>query len=306
MKVVNIYLSYSNRDYLIKDRLLNPLKILESQGITKIFTSKHTPENDKTFLQSLSNSKIILLLISTNYISDDFIIKNEHPIIFGTKHTNDKLVFSILLDSCSWTMFPNFVKTQFLNDVRKPLLNNPNQEIEISSISNKIINLTKAIINKISKIKDEEIRVAPTNKLEQSTELAKSEIFISHCNYDNDFVELLKIKLEQKGISVWIDFDRLEPGYNWKLEIDKAIKRAKTIIVIMTPEARESEYVTYEWSFAIGCGKRIIPILLRETSLHPKLASIQYLNFTNFNSRPWNKLIENVKIHKPKIKILKK
>lgn len=58
----------------------------------------------------------------------------------------------------------------------------------------------------------------------------------------------------------------------------------------MSPEARASEYVTYEWAFAWGCSKKIIPLMLRETSLHPRLATLQYLDFSNRLSRPWDRL----------------
>jgi HEAT repeat protein len=62
--------------------------------------------------------------------------------------------------------------------------------------------------------------------------------------------------------------------------------------VVMTPKAKESEYVTYEWAFAWGAGVRVIPILLKPTELHPRLEALQYLDFTNRMARPWDKLIE--------------
>jgi len=63
----------------------------------------------------------------------------------------------------------------------------------------------------------------------------------------------------------------------------------------MTPEARKSEYVTYEWSFAWGKGKKIFPIMLKQTQLHPRLESLQYLDFTNRTTRPWDKLVDSIK-----------
>ena len=60
----------------------------------------------------------------------------------------------------------------------------------------------------------------------------------------------------------------------------------------MTPAAKASEYVTYEWAFAWGAGIKVIPILLKETELHPRLETLQNLDFTNRNARPWDALIE--------------
>ena len=67
------------------------------------------------------------------------------------------------------------------------------------------------------------------------------------------------------------------------------------MIAIMTPDARKSEYVTYEWAFAWGKGKPIFPIMLKQTQLHPRLESLQYLDFTNRTTRPWDKLISSIK-----------
>lgn len=119
------------------------------------------------------------------------------------------------------------------------------------------------------------------------------------CNPDNtlhnkiisDFAELLKLKLEKEGLSAWIDIERLPVGEDWRHEIDNAIKSAAALIVIMSPDSRQSEYVTYEWAFAWGHGTSVIPILLKETSMHPRLSSLQYLDFTNRIARPWDKLI---------------
>ncbi len=97
------------------------------------------------------------------------------------------------------------------------------------------------------------------------------EFFISHSKKNGDFAELLKLKLESEGHKGWIDIDKLSPGVDWRSGIDDAIKNSTGIIAIMSPDGRKSEYVTYEWAFAWGTGKRIIPIMLHQTSLHPSV-----------------------------------
>lgn len=103
--------------------------------------------------------------------------------------------------------------------------------------------------------------------------------------------ELLKLRMAQQGYTVWIDSDRLGPGIDWREEIDQAIKKSRALIAVMSVEARASEYVTYEWAFAWGAGVKIIPIMLKETPLHPRLATLQYLDFTKRTARPWDRLL---------------
>ncbi len=119
-------------------------------------------------------------------------------------------------------------------------------------------------------------------------------IFVSFKHEDVDFADNVQSRLQREGFTTWAD-SKIGAGDEWRTAIDDAIKNAFALIVIMTPEAKASEYVTYEWAFAWGVGIRVIPIMLRPTQLHPRLEALQYLDFSNVNSRPWDRLIEEVK-----------
>lgn len=121
-----------------------------------------------------------------------------------------------------------------------------------------------------------------------------AQVFISYKGEDVDFAENVRSRLGREGSDVWTD-SRIAAGEEWRNAIDVAIRNSVALIVIMTPEAKASEYVTYEWTFAWGIGIKVIPIMLRPTTLHPRLEALQYLDFTNIKSRPWDKLIEEVR-----------
>jgi hypothetical protein len=119
-------------------------------------------------------------------------------------------------------------------------------------------------------------------------------VFISYKNEDLDFAENVISRLEKAGFTTWAD-SKIGAGEEWRTAIDIAIKNALALVVIMTPEAKASEYVTYEWAFAWGVGIKVIPIMLRSTLLHPRLEALQYLDFANAKTRPWDKFIEEVR-----------
>ena len=120
-------------------------------------------------------------------------------------------------------------------------------------------------------------------------------VFISYSHANGDFAEILRTRLEGSGFNVWTDEDRLLAGEDWRNGIDKAIRSACALIVVMTPSAKASEYVTYEWAFAWGVGVKVIPILLEPTPLHPRLEVLQYLDFSIRSARPWDKLLALLK-----------
>jgi HEAT repeat protein len=130
----------------------------------------------------------------------------------------------------------------------------------------------------------------------EDTKLAgkRRHVFISFKHEDLDFAENVSIRLERAGFATWAD-SHIETGREWRAAIDLAIHDSFALIVIMTPEAKSSEYVTYEWAFALGKGIRIVPLLLRPTQMHPCLETLQYLDFTNARSRPWERLIAEIK-----------
>lgn len=118
-------------------------------------------------------------------------------------------------------------------------------------------------------------------------------VFVSYKHEDGDFADVLKHKLVDAGFDVWTDIN-LQAGEAWREGIDQAIKQSFALIVVMTPQAKESEYVTYEWACAWGVGVKVIPVLLEPTELHPRLEALQHLDFTSRRIRPWDNLIKRV------------
>jgi HEAT repeat protein len=117
-------------------------------------------------------------------------------------------------------------------------------------------------------------------------------IFISYHRAEADFATVLRLELEKAGHTVWIDDHAISPGADWRSEIDQGIQTATALIAVMTPEAARSEYVTYEWAFALGRGILVIPVVLRAATLHPRLDALQYLDFSTHDARPWSRLLE--------------
>lgn len=121
-------------------------------------------------------------------------------------------------------------------------------------------------------------------------------VFISYCHEDGDFADVLRSKLEAAALPTWTDSD-LRGGQMWRAEIDLAIREALALVVVGSPESMHSDYVAYEWSFALGAGVNVVPILLRLSSdaLHPALQARQCIDFTRREARPWDLLFRAIK-----------
>jgi hypothetical protein len=120
-------------------------------------------------------------------------------------------------------------------------------------------------------------------------------VFISYKHEEQDFVEMLIRQLEAAGFPVWLDTERLRAGENWREAINEAIRDSFALILVISPDSKRSEYVTYEWAYAQGAGVKVIPVLLKPTEkLHPQLEILQYLDFTDRARPSWDKLLRRL------------
>ena len=120
-------------------------------------------------------------------------------------------------------------------------------------------------------------------------------VFLSYSTKDYFFAELTEIKLAEAGISLWRDQGKLVAGTDWRQGIENGISNSLAVLVALSESSTTSSYVTFEWAYAIGKGKPVIPLKLMDCSVHPKLETIQYLDFSVSHALPWESLIERIR-----------
>lgn len=106
-----------------------------------------------------------------------------------------------------------------------------------------------------------------------------SHIFISYSHKDKKYVEKLEKKLIEEGFNVWIDH-RIDFGSRWTAEIEKAIDTCDAYIVVMSEDAKKSEWVQREVIHAERRRKPFFPLLL-SGEFWFSLGDIQYVDITN-------------------------
>jgi predicted nucleotide-binding protein len=301
MTETKVFISYSHEDELWKEKLFNSLRVLErNKAVTLWDASNLTPGSNwgEEIENELQQSDIAILLVSASFLASDFIVNRELPALLKRRQKEGLAIIPVLIEECLWDFVPGIAELQFANGTSKPLssLSAVERDKALLSITQLIANLSEALAERANTggASSEGYRkeISSATQTRQREQKRKGHIFISHSKEDGDFAELLKLRLEREGYQAWVDSDRLDPGTDWREEIDQGIRGALLVIAVMTPDARISEYVTYEWAFAWGYGKKVIPIMLRQTTLHPRLATLQYLDFTNRIARPWSRLFE--------------
>jgi WD40 repeat protein len=107
------------------------------------------------------------------------------------------------------------------------------------------------------------------------------QIFISYSKKDSDFAHKLADDLEAAGFKVWID-KSIGGGDLWRETIEKNLKAASQVIIVVSPNSMGSQWVQHEGSLAYGWGKKLYPILIEPTdTLPPWLEEYQWIDFVN-------------------------
>lgn len=89
------------------------------------------------------------------------------------------------------------------------------------------------------------------------------DIFLSYSRKDHDLMVQIKMHLENAGVRVWTDEGIKVGTPNWQIAIDKAIQEIKAMVVILSPDAKDSKWVREELSYAQNQQKQIYPLLAR-------------------------------------------
>lgn len=108
-----------------------------------------------------------------------------------------------------------------------------------------------------------------------------SEIFISYSRRDAQIMRRVRADLIAQGFTVWTD-ENLPPGTpSWLDTVESSICSAMCVIVLLTPDAKKSDWVEKELSTAKIHKKQIVPLLARgseENALPLLLSNSHYLD----------------------------
>src|SRR5207244_950656 len=98
---------------------------------------------------------------------------------------------------------------------------------------------------------------------------AQKDFFISYNKADRPWAEWIAWQLEEAGYSTVLQVWDFWPGSNFVIQMDKAIKEAKCIIALLSPDYLTSSFTLPEWTAAFredptGEKGNLIPIRVRE------------------------------------------
>lgn len=97
-------------------------------------------------------------------------------------------------------------------------------------------------------------------------------VFISYSSKDEALATKLVHSLEDAGLDAWFKKREVLPGDNWAEKIASGLKESNAMVVLVTPDALESDAVQSSISYALGeksFNKRLIPVIVGDSTDFP-------------------------------------
>ena len=110
-------------------------------------------------------------------------------------------------------------------------------------------------------------------------------VFISYSHEDKHYISpLVELIRAMRSDFVFLDYDSIQKGKQWRHQIESALLEVQIIIVFWCRHSAASIEVQKEYEIAIQAGKDILPILLDDTHLIQELAIYQGIDFRKFRT----------------------
>ena len=94
-----------------------------------------------------------------------------------------------------------------------------------------------------------------------------SRVFISHASPDRKAADRLCRLLEDRGIPCWIAPRDVRPGREYAVEIVHGIDQCTAVVLVLSTDANESNYVKREVECAVSRRKPVFPVRIREVEV---------------------------------------
>lgn len=142
-----LFYSYAHEDEDLRDELAKHLKLLERQGILSSWHDRAIePGQDwnKEISQQLLAAKIILLLVSADFLASDYIWGHELKVALERHQKGEVRVVPILLRPCDWTTAP-FAHLQALPRDARPITQWRSRDEAFASIAEALRQLAPSL-----------------------------------------------------------------------------------------------------------------------------------------------------------------
>ncbi len=123
-------------------------------------------------------------------------------------------------------------------------------------------------------------------------------LFICYSPPDRPFVDRLAADLKAAGIPIWLDreeTDAARGSSDWRNAVERALDDCSHMLVVLSPDALNDADVAADWSYFVGQGGMVYPVLAGDCPIPRRLKEYDAWNLHEDYEAESARLIEEIK-----------
>ncbi len=142
-----VFVSYSQKDRKVKDRVVTHLKALQIEQIIEDIWDDSRIQAGSDWLQeikqAMARTSVAILLISADFLTSRFILGREVPVLLKRRKKEGLEVVPVLVAPCPWQEVKWLAKMQVRTYEGKPLPGGRKREAALATIASEIAKLIR-------------------------------------------------------------------------------------------------------------------------------------------------------------------
>jgi hypothetical protein len=144
-----VFISYAHKDDRWRERVVEQLGVLAKQGLLDIWDDRKIGAGDAWFDQihvHMRSAKVALLLISSAFLTSDFILTHEVPQLFDRHAESGMHLYPLLIRPCPWQEVAWLARMQMRPPGTKALSNYRGAKIDevLASVAREVAGLCRS------------------------------------------------------------------------------------------------------------------------------------------------------------------
>jgi hypothetical protein len=105
MTMPTVFISYSHKDEIWKDRLVTHLGVLQQEGLLDLWDDRRIGAGEDWYQkieEAIAKARVTVLLISADFLTSNFIVSEEVPRLLERKDKEGLRIFPVIIRPCAW------------------------------------------------------------------------------------------------------------------------------------------------------------------------------------------------------------
>jgi hypothetical protein len=145
-----VFISYSHKDEIEKERLLSHLGVLRGAGLIALWNDDQIAGGsdwETDINDAVGKARVAVLLITANFLNSEFILDKEVPAFLQRRKDEGLTVFPVIAKACAWNQISWLVKMNVRPKNGKPIWSDGGTHVDedLAKIAEEIALIVKKI-----------------------------------------------------------------------------------------------------------------------------------------------------------------